>query len=201
MRLPFLRRQPSVPPRHLVVGLGNPGAEYANTRHNVGFRVIDYLAEAYRIDARKLEKRALVGYGVIRDVAVVLAKPITFMNCSGESVEPLMRMLELQPVDVIVVSDDMDLPVGRLRVRRGGSAGGHNGLKSLIQHLRTEEFPRVKIGVGRPNQVGATIDHVLGKLGRDEIEPIQDAIHRAAEAVEVILTDGVAAAMNRFNSQ
>lgn len=199
MRLPFLRRQPEHPPRHVIVGLGNPGPEYQNTRHNVGFRVIDHLAEQYRIDTRKTEKRAFVGYGSIKDVPVLLAKPITFMNISGESVEPLLRMVQLGPADLIVITDDMDLPVGRLRIRAEGSAGGHNGLKSLIQHLKTQEFARIRIGVGRPNAAGATVDHVLGKFGRDEIQPIQDSIVRAAEAVEAILQDGVSAAMNRFN--
>src|SRR5687767_801821 len=121
MRIPFLRRQPAEPPRYLIAGLGNPGAEYQNTRHNVGFRVIDRLAEEHRIDTRKREKRALVGYGAIRDVPVVLAKPLTFMNLSGESVAPLMRMLHLGPAGVIAVVDDMDLPIGRLRIRAEGS--------------------------------------------------------------------------------
>src|SRR5205814_902310 len=129
-------------------------AEYQNTRHNVGFRVVDRLAEEHRIDVRKTEKRALVGYGTIRDVPVVLAKPMTFMNLCGDSAAPLTRMLELRPEDVIVVTDDMDLPVGRLRLRREGSAGGHNGLKSLIERLNSQAFPRVRIGVGRPGQAG-----------------------------------------------
>lgn len=200
MRLPFLSRQPSVPPRHLIVGLGNPGAEYHHTRHNVGFRAIDLLAERHKIDTRKTEKRAFVGYGKIGDVAVVLAKPITFMNLSGESIAPLLGMLELTPADLIVLYDDMDLPVSRIRVRPDGSAGGHNGIKSLIQHLRTQEFPRVKIGVGRPSG-SPTINHVLGKFGRDELEPIQAAIARAADAAECMVAEGTIAAMNRFNPQ
>lgn len=199
MRIPFLKRQPADPPRHLIVGLGNPGAEYHNTRHNVGFRVVDRLAEQHRIDTGRVEKRARVGYGRIRDVPVVLVKPVTYMNLSGESVGPLLRMLELRPEDVVVVTDDLDLPTGRLRLRRGGSAGGHNGLKSLIQHLGTQEFPRVRIGVGRPRQEGATVDHVLGRFGRAELEPIQHAILDAAEAVETILIEGIEAAMNRYN--
>jgi PTH1 family peptidyl-tRNA hydrolase len=200
MRIPFLRRQPSVPPRYLIVGLGNPGAEYQHTRHNVGFRVIDLLAERHRIDMRKTEKRAFVGYGSIRDVPVVLAKPITFMNLSGESVAPLMRMLQLQPADVLVVYDEMDLPVGRIRVRADGSPGGHNGMKSLVHHLRTEEFPRIRIGVGRPGSGSAAVEHVLSKFQRDEIEPIRDAVERAADAVETVLAEGVQAAMNRYNA-
>ena len=199
MRLPFLRRQPAVPPRYLVVGLGNPGAAYQNTRHNVGFRVIDELAQRHRIDVRSVQKRALVGYGVLEGTGVVLAKPQTFMNLSGEAVEPLMRMLELRPEDVIVVYDDMDLPTGRLRLRPDGSAGGHNGMKSLIQHLRSEGFPRLRLGVGRPGESAAVIDHVLSKFNREELDAIREAIPRAADAVEAILAEGLEAAMSRFN--
>lgn len=201
MRFPFLRRQPAVPPRYLIVGLGNPGPEYRSTRHNVGFRVIDCLAERHRIDTSKTQKRAFVGSGTIGDVPVVLAKPITFMNLCGESIAPLMRMFELRPEDVIVVYDDMDLPVARLRVRQEGSAGGHNGIKSLIQHLRSESFPRVRIGVGRPGQTAGAVDHVLSKFSRDEIEPIAQTVELAADAVEVIVAEGVPAAMNRFNTR
>lgn len=182
----------------LIVGLGNPGAQYRNTRHNVGFECLVRLAEKHRIDLSKTEKRAKVGYGRIGDVPVVLAMPQTFMNLSGESIAPLMKMLSLKPVDVLVVVDEMDLPAGRLRIRKSGSAGGHNGLKSLIQHLGTEEFPRIRIGVGRPSDGGA-IDHVLGKFTRDEIEPIRESIGKAAEAVEYAVENGVEAAMNRFN--
>jgi peptidyl-tRNA hydrolase, PTH1 family len=198
VRIPFLSRQPKEPPRYLIVGLGNPGAQYRNTRHNVGFECLQRLAEKHKIDLSKTQRRAKVGYGRIGDVPVVLAMPQTFMNLSGESIAPLMKMLGLRPEDVIVVVDEMDLPAGRLRIRKSGSAGGHNGLKSLIQHLGTEEFPRIRIGVGRPAQ-GATIDHVLGKFEREEIAPIRESIGKAAEAVECAVSDGVEAAMNRFN--
>lgn len=198
MRFPLFRRQPAEPPRHLIVGLGNPGAEYRHTRHNVGFRVLDHLAAEHRIASWNTEKRALVSVGAIAGVPVVLAKPITFMNLSGESVAPLLRMLGLTPEDLIVIYDEMDLPLGRLRVRRDGSAGGHNGIKSLIQHLKTESFPRVRIGVGRPPN-GTAIDHVLGKWSREELEPLELVVRTAGEAVETILTDGLDAAMNRYN--
>lgn len=199
MRIPFFRRQPADPPRYLIVGLGNPGAEYQNTRHNVGFRAVDLLAERHRIDTRKTQKRAFVGHGRIGDMPVALAKPITFMNLSGESIAALLRAFDLQPADVIVVTDDVDLSTGRLRVRPSGSAGGHNGLKSVIEHLRTEDFPRIRIGVGRPKGERAMIDHVLSKFERTELEPIAQAIESAADAVETILSEGVEAAMNRFN--
>jgi PTH1 family peptidyl-tRNA hydrolase len=201
MRFPSFRKSaPAVPPCWLIVGLGNPGPEYRNTRHNVGFRVIECLAERHRIDAGRGERRALVGRGSIRGTAVLLVRPVTFMNLSGEAVGPLMRHYSLSPAHVLVVHDDMDLPTGRVRVRPGGGAGGHNGLRSLIQHLGTEEFPRVKIGVGRPHSGAAGIDHVLGKFGRGEGEIISEAIERAADAVEVVLAEGLTAAMNRFNA-
>jgi len=183
----------------MIVGLGNPGTQYRSTRHNVGFRVIDRLAERHRIPTSHSLKRALVGYGKIGEDGVVLVKPQTYMNLSGESVGPMMRMFQLTPADVIVVYDEMDLPVGRLRLRPEGSAGGHNGMKSLIQHLGTQEFPRVRIGVGRPKEAPA-VDHVLSTFGRDEIAPINEAVESAADAVEAIIGEGVQAAMNRFNT-
>jgi PTH1 family peptidyl-tRNA hydrolase len=198
VRIPFLSRQPKEPPRYLIVGLGNPGAQYRNTRHNVGFECLQRLAEKHKIDLSKTEKRAKVGYGRIGGVPVVLAAPQTYMNLSGESVAPLMKSLGLRPEDVIVIVDEMDLPTGRLRIRKSGSAGGHNGLKSLIQLLGTDEFPRIRIGVGRPSD-GAAIDHVLGKFGREEIDAIRESIGRAAEAAEYAVENGVEAAMNRFN--
>lgn len=198
MRLSLLSRQPKEPPRYLIVGLGNPGAQYRNTRHNVGFECLQRLAEQHKIDLSKTEKRAKVGYGSIGDVPVALAMPLTFMNLSGESIAPLMKSLQLRPEDVIVIVDEMDLPTGRLRIRKSGSAGGHNGLKSLIHHLGTDEFPRIRIGVGRP-AAGATVDHVLGKFEREEIEPIRETIAKAAEAAECAAREGVEAAMNRFN--
>ncbi len=199
MNLPFLKRQPDRPAEWLIVGLGNPGAEYHNTRHNVGYRVVDLLAQANRIDNRHAHLRSLVGYGRIGETPVLLAKPITYMNLSGESIAPLSRFLSIAPDRILIVTDDMDLPVGKIRLRTGGSAGGHNGLKSLIQHLKTEDFPRIKIGVGRP--AGGTIDHVLGKFQRAELEPIAEALERAAAAVQVVLAEGMEPAMSRFNAR
>jgi peptidyl-tRNA hydrolase, PTH1 family len=199
MRLPFFRRQPEIPPQALVAGLGNPGRQYQNTRHNVGFRVIDLLAQRHRIDVSSTEKRAFVGYGRVEETSVLLAKPITFMNLSGECIAPLAKMANLKPEDVVVLSDEMDLPLGRLRIRRGGSAGGHNGLKSLIQHLGSDAFVRIRIGVGRPGSDAGSIDHVLGKFQRDELELVDDVLQRAADAVECILREGLEPAMNRYN--
>jgi PTH1 family peptidyl-tRNA hydrolase len=198
VRLSFLNRQPKEPPRFLIVGLGNPGAQYRNTRHNVGFDCLARLAEKHKIDMSRSERRSKVGYGRIGEIPVALAMPQTFMNLSGESIAPLMKSYGLKPEDVLVVVDEMDLPTGRIRVRKGGSAGGHNGLKSLIQDLGTDAFPRIRIGVGRPID-GEAIDHVLGKFDRDEIGPIREALQKAVEAIECAVSDGVEAAMNRYN--
>jgi len=199
MRFPLLRLRPTPQPRWLIVGLGNPGEQYQNTRHNVGFLAVGRLGKAHEISAKRLEKRALVGYGSISDVPVALVKPQTFMNLSGESVFPLMRGHQLKPEQLIIITDDLDLPLGKIRIRRSGSPGGHNGLKSLVQELGTEEFPRIRIGIGRP-PVGITIvDHVLSDFAPSEVKVIDEAIGQAREAVEVIVTAGMDEAMRRFN--
>jgi peptidyl-tRNA hydrolase, PTH1 family len=181
----------------LIVGLGNPGRQYSATRHNVGFRLIDELAKRHRIHVKRRMGRALVGEGRIGDEDVLLVKPLTFMNLSGESVSHLARRYRVQPEDVIVAYDDMNLPTGKLRVRARGSSGGHNGMKSLIYCLRTEEFPRVRVGIGSVE--GQAIEHGLSKFTRAELELISPAISTGADAVEAILADGIEPAMNRFN--
>ena len=185
--------------RHLVVGLGNPGPEYAGTRHNVGFMVVDRLAGRHRIAIKSSQHGARVGEGVIADEPVALVKPLTFMNLSGRAVAPLANRHSLQPSNVLVVYDDADLPVGKIRVRARGSAGGHGGLKSIIAALGSSEFPRVRIGIGRSSS-GDLVDHVLSGFRGNERELIDLAIDRAADAVEHALTHGIEAAMNRFNS-
>jgi peptidyl-tRNA hydrolase, PTH1 family len=183
----------------LVVGLGNPGAEYSGTRHNVGFRVVEGLAAAHRIALRTRRYQAVFGVGEIGGETVCLAKPMTYMNLSGQAVAALLRVLGLTPRELIVVCDDVNLPVGRLRIRLQGSAGGSGGLKSIATCLSTEEYPRLRLGVGRPGS-GDLIDHVLGSFGRAEIAVVGRAIETAVEAVEVALRDGVEAAMNRYNT-
>ncbi len=195
------RRQPGpgdLPPQWLVVGLGNPGPEYANTRHNVGFRVIDLLGQRHRIEVRSRERQSLGGYGKIGEESVALVKPQTYMNVSGRAVVSYSRAFAFKPESILVVYDDMDLPIGRLRIRPQGSAGGHNGIKSIIAELGSDAFPRVRIGVGRPRG-GDAIGHVLSKFTGPEVGEIRDAIERAADAVECILSDGLETAMNRFN--
>jgi PTH1 family peptidyl-tRNA hydrolase len=183
----------------LVVGLGNPGREYAGTRHNVGFRVVDGLAAAHGIALRTRRLKAVYGVGEIGAQRVCLAKPQTYMNLSGQAVAALMRELSLPHEDLLVVCDDVNLPIGRLRIRRSGSAGGSGGLKSIIASLGSEAFPRVRVGVGRPGS-GGLVDHVLGPFTRAELPLIEQAIAAAVEAVQLSLTDDLDAAMNRFNA-
>lgn len=199
MRFPLLRLRTAPQAKWLIVGLGNPGEQYQFTRHNVGFLAIDQLAKAHEISTKRLDKRAFVGNGSILDVPVALAKPQTFMNLSGESVAPLMRGHQLTPEHVIIITDDLDLPLGKIRIRRSGSPGGHNGLKSLVHELGTEEFPRIRIGIGRPAPGTTVIDHVLSDFAPNEKQAINEALARAKEAAEVIVTAGMAEAMQRFN--
>ena len=183
----------------LIVGLGNPGIEYAWTPHNLGFLVVDMLAEQAGIRVTRRESKSYVGLGSIAGQEVMLAKPQTMMNLSGIAVRELVGRADCQPADVIVVCDDIALPWGMLRVRERGTAGGHNGLKSVIGALGTKEFPRVRLGV-RPEEFrGDLKEYVLRQIRRDEEDMVAEEIEQGAEAVKVILAEGVARAMNRFN--
>lgn len=184
----------------LLVGLGNPGDKYDNTRHNVGFAAIDQLAEELRVPVQKLKYRALTQTVELGGAKVLLMKPITYMNLSGEAVGEAARFFKIPADHVLVLSDDVSLPVGKLRIRKGGSAGGHNGLKSIIQHLGTDQFPRVKIGVGeKPHPDYDMADWVLGKFAGEDLKTIAQAIQRAGKAAECYIHDGPDQAMNRFN--
>ena len=184
----------------LLVGLGNPGDKYDNTRHNVGFAAIDQLAEELRVPVQKLKYRALTQTVEPGGAKVLLMKPITYMNLSGEAVGEAARFFKIPADHVLVLSDDVSLPVGKLRIRKGGSAGGHNGLKSIIQHLGTDQFPRVKIGVGeKPHPDYDMADWVLGKFAGEDLKTITQAIQRAGKAAECYIHDGPDQAMNRFN--
>jgi len=183
----------------LVLGLGNPGSEYADTRHNIGWRCLAELSRRGRFGKERREGPARVRSGSIDGLDVVLARPMTYVNLSGRAGLHLVRRLGVEVEDVVVVHDEIDLPFGRLRLRRGGSAGGHNGVKSLIASWQTDDFIRVRIGVGRPpNRVDAA-DHVLEDFTPEEEERAGELVVRAADAVIAILTDGLDAAMNRFN--
>ena len=183
----------------LVVGVGNPGARYAGTRHNVGFDVLDQLAGRHRVDWEAAPRgiEALVARGRASDV--VLAKPLSFVNLSGPVIVGLLQFFKIDAGDLLVVTDDVNLELGRLRVRASGSAGGHNGLKSVIEALGGVDFPRLRVGVGRGDGRRDLADHVLAKFDADERDTIVDAINRAADAAEVFVSDGPAEAMNRFN--
>ena len=184
----------------LLVGLGNPGDKYEGTRHNVGFAAIDQLAEELNVPVQKLKHRALTQSVELGGARVLLMKPITYMNLSGEAVGEAARFYKVPADHVLVISDDVSLPVGKLRVRRGGSAGGHNGLKSIIQHLGTDQFPRVKIGVGqKPHPDYDMADWVLGKFAGEDLKTISQAIERAGKAAECCIAHGPDQAMNQFN--
>ena len=189
----------------LIVGLGNPGRRYAGTRHNIGFDVLDLLAGRHRIewDAAPRGIDALAGRGdvVASGVSqrVLFAKPLTFMNLSGHAVLGLLQFFKIEPVDFIVVVDDVNLELGRLRARSSGSAGGHNGLKSIIETLGSEEFARLRIGVGRGDARRDLADHVTAKFDPDERTNVAEATGRAADAVELFIAEGMAPVMNRFN--
>lgn len=184
----------------LLVGLGNPGPQYRQTRHNVGFEVIDEVARRWRVDGWRERFHALAAKASHGGEAAVLAKPVTFMNLSGEAVAGIAGFYKIEPADVLVVTDDVALPLGRLRARRGGSDGGHNGLKSVTQHLGTQAFPRLRIGVGRGDARRDLADHVLGRFEADERRAVEAAVLRAADAVEAFVAEGIERMMNAFNA-
>lgn len=184
----------------LLVGLGNPGTQYENTRHNVGFLVADELAERQNAPIQRLKFKALTNLLTISGEKVLVMKPVTYMNLSGEAVRQAADFYKVPPDHVLVVLDDTALAVGKLRVRRGGSAGGHNGLKSIIQHLGTDQFPRLRVGVGeKPHPDYDLADWVLGRFTGEDKKAIDAAVKRAADGVECILKDGLEQGMNRFN--
>lgn len=184
---------------YLIAGLGNPGKNYEMTRHNIGFHTIDYIADREGVKVKKLKFKSLFGETAIGGKRVLLVKPQTFMNNSGESIADFAAFFKLPPEHIIVISDDIALETGRIRVRGKGSAGGHNGLKSIIYLLGSDRFPRVRIGVGAPEY--DMVDHVLGRFSKDEIPVLEDAIVRADKAVREIIENGVESAMNKYNAK
>jgi PTH1 family peptidyl-tRNA hydrolase len=181
----------------LVVGLGNPGRKYAGTRHNVGFEVADVLAARHRLEWESAPADALIAKW--RAGGALIVKPLTFMNLSGYAVGELLRYFKVELPDLLVIVDEVQLELGRLRTRGSGSAGGHNGLKSLIEQLGTEEFARLRLGVGRGDARRHMADHVLATFDKDEQPVVSEAIARAADAAEVFVSDGIGPMMNRFN--
>lgn len=183
---------------YAIIGLGNPDKKYDKTRHNVGFDVIDELAAQMGVEVKTRRHKALCGIGMIGSEKVVLVKPQTYMNLSGESVRSVIDFYKLNAQrDIIVISDDISLPTGKIRIRAKGSAGGHNGLKSIIAHTGTDSFQRIKVGVGANE--GDLVKHVLGRFPKGEREVVEDSIKKAASAAEVMIICGIEEAMNKFN--
>ncbi|RUR37597.1 aminoacyl-tRNA hydrolase [Clostridium perfringens] len=181
----------------LIVGLGNPGKQYEQTRHNIGFDVIDYMANKYNIDVNREKFKGICGEGFIENKKVILLKPLTYMNLSGESIRELANFYKLEDDEIIVVYDDISLDIGRLRIREKGSAGGHNGIKSIIQNLGGDKFPRVKVGVGQPKD--NLVNHVLGKFSKEDREHIEKVIPVVSDAIVEIVKNDANESMNKFN--
>lgn len=185
---------------YLIVGLGNPGRQYENTKHNVGFDTVDYLIEEYRIPQAGVKHKAMYGKGIIAGQKVLIAKPLTYMNLSGESVRELVDYYKIDPeTELIVLYDDISLEPGQIRIRKKGSAGGHNGIKNIIAQIGTDVFARVKIGVGEKPKNWDLADYVLSPFGKEERAAVDDAIKKAAKAVEMIVQEEIDSAMNMFN--
>lgn len=181
----------------LIVGLGNPGKQYEQSRHNIGFDVIDYMANKYNIDVNREKFKGICGEGFIENKKVILLKPLTYMNLSGESIRELANFYKLEDDEIIVVYDDISLDIGRLRIREKGSAGGHNGIKSIIQNLGGDKFPRVKVGVGQPKD--NLVNHVLGKFSKEDREHIEKVIPVVSDAIVEIVKNDAKESMNKFN--
>jgi peptidyl-tRNA hydrolase, PTH1 family len=194
-----LRPPRGTPADLLVVGLGNPGDEYRGSRHNLGAEVVELLTKRHGGRLRKRKERALVDEVTIDGRRVALAVPITYVNDSGHAVGALVRRFGVSPAQLVVVHDELDLPVAELRVKSGGGLAGHNGLRSIVDHLHTQDFQRVRIGVGKPVSKEHGADHVLNRFGKRDRAEVDVTVEQAADAVEAIARDGIDAAMNQFN--
>jgi PTH1 family peptidyl-tRNA hydrolase len=187
------------PRLRIVVGLGNPGRKYARTRHNVGFWCVERLAKDGSIAFSQRRQRAVIGEGVLEGVRVALAKPRTFVNNSGEAIRYLLARYRASPAELLVVYDEMDLAPGHLRLRHRGSAGGHNGMRSIIESIGVQDFARLRVGIGRPPVGVDEVTHVLGTMAAEERDQADKAVERAAQAIRCALAEGIDVAMNRFN--
>ncbi|MFP4698471.1 MAG: aminoacyl-tRNA hydrolase [Eubacteriales bacterium] len=183
----------------LIIGLGNPGLKYCATRHNIGFEVIERLSFDYNIKINQKKHKAHYGIGNINNEKVILVKPQTYMNRSGESIRSIMDFYQIDPSNIIIIYDDVSLEIGKLRFRKKGSAGGHNGIKNIIQHLNTEEFPRLKIGVGEKPPSWDLADYVLSRFSKEEIKEVTSVVKRASEAIAFFMRNKITAAMNKYN--
>ena len=186
----------------LIVGLGNPGKQYENTRHNVGFDAIDVLVDEYRIPSSGKQHKAMYGKGVIEGQKVILAKPLTYMNLSGEAVRAMVDYYKIDPeTELLVIFDDISLAPGNIRIRKKGSAGGHNGMKSIITHLGTQNFQRIKVGVGEKPKNWDLADYVLGAFSKDDRKLVDEALERSAKAAALIVQGEIDEAMNLYNKK
>lgn len=200
LRLFVSKKESSGTRMKLIVGLGNPGREYELTRHNIGFMAIDELAKRWNISLNEQKFKGIFGAGFVNGEKVILLKPLTYMNLSGESIRPLMDYYKIDVEDFVVLYDDLDIPVGKLRLRMKGSAGGHNGVKSTISHLGTQEFQRIRMGIDRPENGMKVVDYVLGRFTSEEIPDVSHSIEKAADACEEWLNKPFLQIMNTFNS-
>jgi PTH1 family peptidyl-tRNA hydrolase len=196
--LPLTESAPSGSDKFLIVGLGNPGRKYQRNRHNVGFMVVDRLAELHGISLGRVQSRALVGNGRIANQSVILAKPQTMMNLSGDAVGPIASYYNIPPANVLVIYDELDLPFGVIRLREKGGAGGHNGMKSIINHLGND-FPRLRLGIGRPPGRMPPAAYVLQDFGKEDVSTVSELMDTAVKAVETYLTEGINLAMTKHN--
>lgn len=185
----------------LVAGLGNPGKKYSNTKHNIGFLVVDEIGKRAGIELKKNKFKGVFGEGFTGDNKLVLLKPETYMNLSGESVSSIKNFYDIPADNIIVVYDEMDLPIGNIRIKSGGGSAGHNGIKSIISSLGTDEFTRVRVGIGKPLVKDTGAGHVLSGFSKEEAEIVKDSIKRAADAVFAIIEEGLERAMNEYNTK
>lgn len=184
---------------YLIVGLGNPESEYSKTRHNMGFNVINELSKKYNIPVEKSKFKGLYGTGIIENEKVALLKPQTFMNLSGESLIEIVNFYKIPLENIIIIYDDIDIEPGNIRIRKSGSAGTHNGMKSIIEHLGTTEFSRIRVGIGKPAEHIDMITHVIGGVSKSDLETLQIGVEKARDAVIEILKNDISSAMNKYN--
>jgi PTH1 family peptidyl-tRNA hydrolase len=184
---------------YVIVGLGNPGKQYEHTRHNVGFDVIDILAKEYGISVTKIKHKALIGEGRVGSEKVLLVKPQTYMNLSGETLVDIYNYYKVDSENIVVIYDDIDLDVGKIRIRKKGSGGTHNGMRSILKCLGTNEFPRVRVGVSKPRPGQDLADFVLSKFRKEESQDIQDGLEKAAKSVDCMIRENIDLAMNKYN--
>lgn len=184
---------------YLIVGLGNPESDYANTRHNMGFHVVNKLAKEYEIDMARKKFNSEYGNAIIEGEKVILVKPQTFMNASGEAIVEFVKFYKIELDKVIIIYDDVDIEPGKIRIRKSGSPGSHNGMKSVVHFLNNENFPRIRVGIGKPKDDENMIEYVIGAIPEEEKKELEDGVEKAKEAIVELLKNGIDASMNQFN--